>query len=140
MVISNAAYNNPNVKGLVYIAALAPKEGQSISSFTDPAKFPKGSLIIDKGGFAYFSPNLFHNSFPDIDPTQAKILSIIHSVGMNRIHIISGTVIATISLRVTAATMPDQQPALAHEGYYYYGYHNNHHHGGSGAAGGAGWR
>lgn len=75
-VISNAAYNNPNVKGLVYIAALAPKEGQSISSFTDPAKFPKGSLIIDKGGFAYFSPNLFHNSFPDIDPTQAKILSV----------------------------------------------------------------
>ena len=52
---------------------------------------------------------------------------------MNRIHIISGTVIATISLRVTAATMPDQ-PALAHEGYYYYGYHNNHHHGGSAAA------
>ena len=76
MVISNAAYNNPNVKGLVYIAALAPKEGQSISSFTDPAKFPKGSLIIDRGGFAYFSPNLFHNSFPDIDPTQAKILAV----------------------------------------------------------------
>ena len=76
MVISNAAYNNPNVKGLVYIAPLAPKEGQSISSFTDPAKFPKGSLIIDRGGFAYFSPNLFHNSFPDIDPTQAKILAV----------------------------------------------------------------
>jgi pimeloyl-ACP methyl ester carboxylesterase len=76
MVISNAAYNNPTVKGLVYIAALAPKEGQSISSFTDPTKFPKGSLIIDKGGFAYFSPNLFHNSFPDIDPTQAKILAV----------------------------------------------------------------
>ena len=76
MVISNAAYNNPNVKGLVYIAALTPKEGQSISSFTDPAKFPKGSLIIDRGGFAYFSPNLFHNSFPDIDPTQAKILAV----------------------------------------------------------------
>ena len=76
MVISNAAYKNPNVKGLVYIAALAPKEGQSISSFTDPAKFPKGSLIIDRGGFAYFSRNLFHNSFPDIDPTQAKILAV----------------------------------------------------------------
>ena len=72
MVISNAAYNNPNVKGLVYIAALAPKEGQSISSFTDPAKFPKGSLIIDRGGFAYFSPNLFHNSFPDIDPLKLR--------------------------------------------------------------------
>ncbi|MGC2570706.1 MAG: alpha/beta fold hydrolase [Candidatus Nitrosopolaris sp.] len=26
-VITNAAYNNPNVKGLVYIAAHAPNEG-----------------------------------------------------------------------------------------------------------------
>ena len=90
MVISNAAYNNPNVKGLVYIAALAPKEGQSISSFTDPAKFPKGSLIIDRGGFEYFSPNLFHNSFPDIDPTQAKILAVTqnlaHQPGSNFRH------------------------------------------------------
>jgi pimeloyl-ACP methyl ester carboxylesterase len=72
MVISNAAYNNPNVKGLVYIAALAPKEGQSISSFTDPTKFPKGSLIIDRGGFAYFNPNMFHTSFPDIDPAPSS--------------------------------------------------------------------
>ena len=76
MVISNAAYNNPDVKGLVYIAALAPKEGQSISSFTDATKFPKGSLIIDRGGFAYFNPNMFHTSFPDIDPAQAKILAV----------------------------------------------------------------
>jgi pimeloyl-ACP methyl ester carboxylesterase len=29
-VISNAAYNNPNVKGLVYVAALAPDKGQSL--------------------------------------------------------------------------------------------------------------
>ena len=28
-VITNAGYNNPNVKGLVYIAAVAPKEGQT---------------------------------------------------------------------------------------------------------------
>jgi hypothetical protein len=30
LVISNAGNNNSNVKGLVYIAALAPKPGQSI--------------------------------------------------------------------------------------------------------------
>jgi pimeloyl-ACP methyl ester carboxylesterase len=29
MVITNAGYNNPNVKGLVYVAAFAPQEGQS---------------------------------------------------------------------------------------------------------------
>jgi pimeloyl-ACP methyl ester carboxylesterase len=27
IVITNAAYNNPNVKGLVYVAAFAPNDG-----------------------------------------------------------------------------------------------------------------
>ena len=40
-VITNAAYNNPSVKGLVYIAAVAPNEGQSLSNFVDIKKFPK---------------------------------------------------------------------------------------------------
>jgi pimeloyl-ACP methyl ester carboxylesterase len=31
-VITNAGYNNPNVKGLVYVAALAPREGQSLTT------------------------------------------------------------------------------------------------------------
>ena len=34
-VITNAAYNNPNVKGLVYVAAFAPNEGQSLGNFVD---------------------------------------------------------------------------------------------------------
>ena len=38
-VITNAAYNNRNVKGLVYVAAPAPMEGQSISTILSP--FPK---------------------------------------------------------------------------------------------------
>lgn len=76
MVISNAAYNNPNVKGLVYIAALAPKEGQSINSFVDIAKFPKDSLIFDKGKFVYLNPNLFLNLYQDIDRAQASIMAV----------------------------------------------------------------
>src|SRR5215469_6679400 len=32
-IITNAGYNNPNVKGLVYVAAFAPREGQSVSTF-----------------------------------------------------------------------------------------------------------
>src|ERR687891_2280592 len=52
-VITNAGYNNPNVKGLVYIAAFAPDEGQSLSSFVDPAKFPKELFLVDSGGFIY---------------------------------------------------------------------------------------
>lgn len=48
-VITNAAYNNPKVKGLVYIAAFAPNEGQSLGNFVDFAKFPKGfwCLIVE---------------------------------------------------------------------------------------------
>ena len=42
-VITNAAYNNPNVTGLVYVAALAPDEGESLNDFvkTWPKDFLK---------------------------------------------------------------------------------------------------
>ena len=75
-VITNAGYNNPNVKNLVYIAAFAPKEGQTIADFVDPSKFPQGALIKDEGGFLYFSnPNQFHDLFAqDVDPAQSNIL------------------------------------------------------------------
>jgi pimeloyl-ACP methyl ester carboxylesterase len=76
MVITNAAYNNPSVKGLVYVAAFAPQEGQSLVDFVDPAKLPKEFLIIDKGGFAYINPKLFPQSFAqDVDPAQADIMA-----------------------------------------------------------------
>ncbi len=35
IAITNAAYNIPNVKGLVYVAAFAPQEGQSLGDFVD---------------------------------------------------------------------------------------------------------
>lgn len=77
-VITNAGYNNPNVTGLVYIAAFAPDEGQSLSSFVDPAKFPEDFLIIDKGGFAYINPKLFHDSFAhDVNSTEANTMAIV---------------------------------------------------------------
>jgi pimeloyl-ACP methyl ester carboxylesterase len=78
MVITNAAYNNPNVKGLVYVAAFAPQEGQSLGDFVDAKKLPKDFLIIDKGGFAYINPKLFPQSFAqDVDPTQADIMAVV---------------------------------------------------------------
>jgi pimeloyl-ACP methyl ester carboxylesterase len=58
-VITNAGYNNPNVKGLVYVAAYAPREGQSVSTSQPPSpkEFEgKPLLIFDKGGFAYINP------------------------------------------------------------------------------------
>ena len=75
-VITNAPYNNPSVKGLVYIAAFAPNEGQSLSNFVDVTKFPKGFLVRDSGGFIYVNPEMFRQAFAqDADPAQAKVLA-----------------------------------------------------------------
>jgi pimeloyl-ACP methyl ester carboxylesterase len=75
-VITNAAYNNPDVKGLVYIAAFAPNQGQSLGNFVDFKKFPKGFLVFDNGGFVYINPEVFGQAFAqDVDPAQAKILA-----------------------------------------------------------------
>jgi len=76
IVITNAAYNNPNVTGLVYIAAVAPNEGQSLGDFFDVKKLPKDFLKTDSGGFAYINPDLFHDMFAqDLDPAQADIMA-----------------------------------------------------------------
>src|ERR687885_2602581 len=78
MVITNAAYNNPNVKGLVYIAAFAPQEGQSLGTFVDPTKFPKDFLLPDKAGLAYLNPKLFHDWFAqDVNSSRADVMAIV---------------------------------------------------------------
>lgn len=77
-VITNAGYNNPNVKGLVYIAAFAPDEGQSLSTFVNPANFPKDLFIVDSGGFIYLNPKIFRENFAqDVDPAEADIMAIV---------------------------------------------------------------
>src|SRR5918993_254807 len=77
-VITNAAYNNPNVTGLVYIAAFAPDEGQSLSSFVDPSKFPKELFLVDSGGFIYLNPEVFRENFAqDVNQSEADIMAIV---------------------------------------------------------------
>jgi pimeloyl-ACP methyl ester carboxylesterase len=77
-VITNAAYNNPKVTGLVYIAAFAPDQGQSLSSFIDLTKFPKGLLVFDSGGFIYLNPKMFRGAFAqDVDPAEANIMAVV---------------------------------------------------------------
>jgi pimeloyl-ACP methyl ester carboxylesterase len=76
-VITNAGYNNSNVTGLVYVAAFAPDEGQSISSIIDPATLPPGFLVFDSGGFSYINPEMFHQAFvQDVNATEAEIMAI----------------------------------------------------------------
>jgi pimeloyl-ACP methyl ester carboxylesterase len=76
LVISNAAYNNPNVKGLVFIAAMALKDGQSISDVSDVKKIPKDLFVADKEGFIYLNSSMFHDSFAqDVNSSQADIMA-----------------------------------------------------------------
>ncbi len=76
-VITNAAYNNPNVTGLVYIAAFAPDEGQSLSTFVDPSKLPKDLFLPDSGGFIYLNPKIFRENFAqDVNASEADIMAI----------------------------------------------------------------
>jgi pimeloyl-ACP methyl ester carboxylesterase len=76
-VITNAGYNNSNVTGLVYVAAFAPDDGQSLSDFVDAAKLPKGLVIPDSGGFLYLNPEMFRENFAqDVDETEADIMAI----------------------------------------------------------------
>jgi pimeloyl-ACP methyl ester carboxylesterase len=78
MVITNAAYNNPNVKGLVYVAAFAPDQGQSLSNFVDVTKVPKDLLIFDSGGFVYINPAMFPGAFAqDVNSTEAEVMAIV---------------------------------------------------------------
>jgi pimeloyl-ACP methyl ester carboxylesterase len=58
-VITNAGYNNQNVTGLVYLAAFAPDEGESLNDFVPPESVPLGFFILDSGGFAYINPDIF---------------------------------------------------------------------------------
>ena len=76
-VITNAAYNNPNVTGLVYIAVFAPDEGQSLSTFVSAKDFPQGFLVLDSEGLAYINPDMFHDRFAqDVNLTEATVMAV----------------------------------------------------------------
>jgi pimeloyl-ACP methyl ester carboxylesterase len=75
-VITQAAYNNSNVTGLVYVSALAPDEGESAVNFVPVESLPPGFLVFDSGGFAYINPDLFTQTFAqDVNATEAKTLA-----------------------------------------------------------------
>jgi pimeloyl-ACP methyl ester carboxylesterase len=77
-VITNAAYNNKNVTGLVYVAAFAPDEGESAVKFVPIASLPPGLLVFDSGGFAYLNPEKFHEAFAqDVNATEAETLAVV---------------------------------------------------------------
>lgn len=77
-VMTNAAHNDPNVVGLVYVAAFAPNDGESISDYIDFTKLPKDFLIIDSGGFLYLNPVFFHGAM--VHDVNASEVAIWHKV------------------------------------------------------------
>lgn len=82
-VITNAAYNNANVTGLVYVAALAPDKGESLNDLvkTWPKDFLTtgvGNAKPDSGGFLFIIRDKFHDSFAqDVDNIEADIMAIV---------------------------------------------------------------
>jgi pimeloyl-ACP methyl ester carboxylesterase len=77
-VTTNAAYNNQNVTGLVYVSALAPDEGESAVNFVPVESLPPGFLVFDSGGFGYINPDLFTQTFAqDVNTTEAETLAVV---------------------------------------------------------------
>lgn len=77
-VITGAGHT-PNVVGLVYVAAFAPDEGDSLGSIFARREAPPGagSIRPDKDGFLWIALDKFRESFcQDLDETEALVMAL----------------------------------------------------------------
>ncbi|MDM8194266.1 alpha/beta hydrolase [Pseudomonas koreensis] len=82
-VISEAAYGNPNVKALVYVAAFAPEKGETAAELS--GRFPGSTLgptlsapveLADGGKDLYIQQDKFHDQFAaDVSQADAKLMA-----------------------------------------------------------------
>lgn len=82
-VISEAAYGNANVKALVYVAAFAPKKGETAAELS--GRFPGSTLgptlsapveLADGGKDLYIQQDKFHDQFAaDVSQADAKLMA-----------------------------------------------------------------
>jgi pimeloyl-ACP methyl ester carboxylesterase len=74
-VITGAAAGEPNVKALVYLAAIVPDAGEPVAAFLD--KYPTDlshAQKVDKGGFVSIDPSKFRQVFAaDLPASEAAI-------------------------------------------------------------------
>ena len=77
-VISAAAAGNPNVKGLVYIAAFGPDAGEPVGAFLKEYPSDLGtSLAPDAAGFLYIDVAKYHDIFAsDIPRRQTRAMAV----------------------------------------------------------------
>lgn len=75
-VITQAG-NQPNVVGLVYIAAFAPEEGESLGAIGQAFPAPAGAANVapDSDGFVWINPKKFRESFcQDLTEDEALVM------------------------------------------------------------------
>jgi pimeloyl-ACP methyl ester carboxylesterase len=78
-VVITGAGHVPNVVGLVYIAAFAPDEGESLGDIFGWRAQPPGAAAIrpDDNGFLWLDRAQFHDAFcQDLDAAEALIMSV----------------------------------------------------------------
>lgn len=75
--ITAAAAGNPNVKALVYIAALAPDSGEAVAAFLEKYPAPLGkALRPDSAGFLYVDRAKLHDVFAqDLPKSQTDVMA-----------------------------------------------------------------
>ena len=77
IVVSGAGNGSPNVKALVYIAAFALDEGESIEALGKSGPAPAGAAQIrpDANGFLWINRDGFAQAFAsDVDPIQGRVI------------------------------------------------------------------
>jgi pimeloyl-ACP methyl ester carboxylesterase len=77
-VVITEAGNDPNVKGLVYVAAFAPDKGESVASLikNPPPGAPVPPILPPQDGFLFLDTAKFADSFAaDVSPAQAQFMA-----------------------------------------------------------------
>jgi pimeloyl-ACP methyl ester carboxylesterase len=77
-VVITEAGNDPQVKGLVYVAAFVPDKGESVASLIKdpPAGAPVPPILPPQDGFLFLDREKFAAAFAaDLDPAQAKFMA-----------------------------------------------------------------
>ena len=77
-VVITEAGSDPNVAGLVYVAAFAPDNGESVSSLIKdpPPGAPVPPILPPRSGFLFLDPEKFHFSFAsDVDADTAAFMA-----------------------------------------------------------------
>jgi pimeloyl-ACP methyl ester carboxylesterase len=79
-VITAAGADNPQVKGLVYVAAIVPDEGETVGALfqrAEPQPNTRPQLVPDPDGFLWLPPGAFANAVaPDASKDETALMQI----------------------------------------------------------------